>query len=274
MIDYNKLRRKVSDIEQGSGISKFFSGAIFKDSPWFMAQKELPKTSVKKDAPKVEDHRISNEEPLNKTEVLESLKSKVEDNGGVQSKFGSSIQASVSSSIKTFKLELKEEDIEKGLSSLYTSFDSNKFKKIKLLIVGESQLVDFDNENSHWKFDHNNSELLGKMILAMKLEEGQFLRSSLVGKDNDEQLKNILNEISIFRPDVVVTLGAISTNLLYGKKEKLSKIHGQSFERTISLKDNELLFKFVPVFHPELLEINPSMKRTAWIDLQKIMEML
>jgi DNA polymerase len=278
MVDYNKLRKQISDIEQNKGISNFFSGAIFKDSPWFIAKKALPKSSTKEDTKiiKIDDERVSSEESLNKAEVLESLKTKVEKKGEIQSKFGSITQDdSKSASLsKAFKLTQNSDEIETSLSNIYSTSKIDEYKKVKLLIVGESQLSNFDEENSHWKSAHDKDELLGKMILAMKLEEGTFLRSSLVGNSNEDQLKNILNEICTFKPDVVVTLGAISTNLLYGKKEKLSKVHGQCFERTISLNGSDHQFKFVPVFHPELLEINPSMKRTAWIDLQKIMEML
>lgn len=276
MVDYNKLRRKITDIEDGGGISKFFNGSIFKESSWFMAKKDEPKSSGTKKELKLEDERVPGEESLNKTEVLESIKKKVEDKGEIQSKFGSITKdnSKGSSFSKSFKIEKSEDSVEKEVSSIYSSIDISSFKNIKLLIVGESQLPSFNSEEPHWKSLHENDELLGKMILAMKLDEGDFLRSSLVGKDSEEQLNNILKEISTFKPEVVVTLGAISTNLLYGKREKLSKVHGQCFDRIIGLENSELLFKFVPVFHPELLEINPSMKRTAWIDLQKIMEMI
>ena len=279
MVDYNKLRSKISEVEQGKGIAGFFSGAIFKDTSWFLTKMAPPKSKEKtsKLAPvDLSDERVPSEDDLSKEEVFESLKEKVEEKGEIQSKFGSIMQDDrpKNFSASAFPLTLKKTEVEGNLNSLYENIDISKFKKVKLLIVGESQLERIDAESPHWKFTHDPNELLGKMILAMKLDEGDFLRTSLCGSNEIEQLDNILKEIVCFAPDVVVTLGAVSTNLLYSKKEKLSKIHGQSFDRTIEIDNEFIPFRFVPVFHPELLQINPSMKRTAWIDLQKIMEMI
>jgi DNA polymerase len=279
MVEYNKLRSKINEIEQGKGIAKFFSGSIFKSTPWFLTKIEAPEEKTKSVNNEIVDlskERVPSEDSLSKESVLESLKEKVEEKGEIQSKFGSIIQDDKPKnfSASAFPLTKKRVEVEGYLNSLYSSIDIANFKNIKLLIVGESQTDKIDQENPHWKYEHNPNELLGKMILAMKLEEGDFLRTSLCGENEIEQLDNVLQEVICFRPDVVVTLGAISTNLLYSKREKLSKIHGQSFERTIEIDNEFVPFKFVPVFHPELLEINPSMKRTAWIDLQKIMEMI
>ena len=47
-----------------------------------------------------------------------------------------------------------------------------------------------------------------------------------------------------------------------------SNIHGQFFEKQYG----DTAFSLMPVFHPDFLVINPNMKRTAWADLQKVME--
>ncbi len=123
-------------------------------------------------------------------------------------------------------------------------------------------------------------DLLGKMISAMKLSGSEFKRFSLEVdleevSDLEENLQfpnsatlNLLNCISECQPKVVVSLGATVTNILLGKREKLSTIHGQFFEK----KANNWSYVLMPVFHPEFLIINPNMKRTAWSDLQKVME--
>ncbi len=129
-------------------------------------------------------------------------------------------------------------------------------------------------------FNGVGDDLLGKMISAMKLNESEFYRYPL-----DEELENIndlagnlekpsletkklLDFIDLKRPKVVVSLGATITNILLGKREKLSTIHGQFIDK----KHGECVFALMPIFHPEFLTINPNMKRTAWIDLQKVME--
>lgn len=123
-------------------------------------------------------------------------------------------------------------------------------------------------------------DLLGKMIAAMKLKGDEFSRLIL-----DEELEAIddlagnlvqPNEcsqkffaaIKETKPQIVVSLGATVTNVILGKREKLSSIHGQFIEKSI----DDCSFTLVPIFHPEFLMINPNMKRTAWIDLQKVIE--
>ena len=126
----------------------------------------------------------------------------------------------------------------------------------------------------------SDQDLLGKMILAMKLKGEEFYRFAM-----DEELDSVvdlaknlespteatltlLNFINQKKPKVVVSLGATVTNILLGKREKLSTIHGQFFEKQYG----DTAFSLIPVFHPDFLVINPNMKRTAWADLQKVME--
>lgn len=127
-------------------------------------------------------------------------------------------------------------------------------------------------------------DLLGKMIQAMKLKAGEFHRILFNEKMDDindlstnlqtpdEATAELLQKINQFRPMIVVSLGATVTNVLLGKREKLSGIHGQFFEKNINFNDDPYTYQLLPIFHPEFLIINPNMKRTAWIDLQKVME--
>lgn len=123
-------------------------------------------------------------------------------------------------------------------------------------------------------------DLLGKMISAMKLTGNEFYRFSMDEELEDVHLlaknleepnaatQKLLAIILEKRPKVVVSLGATVTNILLGKREKLSTIHGQFFEKRVG----ECVYSLMPLFHPDFLNINPNMKRTAWIDLQKVME--
>lgn len=127
-------------------------------------------------------------------------------------------------------------------------------------------------------------DLLGKMIAAMKLGKGEFNRFpfnealedvfDLSGNlsSPDAATQDLFSTINKYKPQVVVTLGATVTNILLGKREKLSGIHGQFFEKSISTDDGTHQYSIMPIFHPDFLVINPNMKRTAWIDLQKVME--
>lgn len=130
----------------------------------------------------------------------------------------------------------------------------------------------------------SGDDLLGKMIVAMKLRAGEFNRVAFNEKleDVNDLAKNLtepsvetvelLEQIKKFKPNIVVSLGATVTNILLGKREKLSGIHGQFFDKTLTLNNESYTYQVMPIFHPDFLIINPNMKRTAWIDLQKVME--
>ena len=129
-------------------------------------------------------------------------------------------------------------------------------------------------------FAGEGDDLLGKMIAAMKLTGAEFYRHPMEEALDEvvDLAKNLeapssatqmlFNTIEEKRPKVVVSLGATVTNILLGKREKLSTIHGQFFEKRIG----ECVYSLMPIFHPDFLIINPNMKRTAWVDLQKVME--
>lgn len=128
----------------------------------------------------------------------------------------------------------------------------------------------------------SDEDLMGRMILAMKVPSGKFVRRFIpsdinwdgVLDDRNTILEDIALEILFLRPKVVVCMGAGSTNMLLSKKERLSKVHGQNFSSQVKFTDKQFNFRLLPIFHPDFLEINPSMKRTAWMDLQEVMKLL
>lgn len=155
--------------------------------------------------------------------------------------------------------------------------------KIKVLFVGDYKRE--CSENAASCFVGENGILLDKMIKAMNLNESEYAKTLIVkchpaGSGDDDInlmaqkcLNNIHLEILSLRPDVVVSLGAWATNCLLGKKEKLSSVHGSFISKSVVFDGlGKFEYKLVPVFHPEMLIINPGMKRTAWIDLQKVMK--
>lgn len=132
----------------------------------------------------------------------------------------------------------------------------------------------------------SEDDLLGKMIQAMKLDQSEYLRFLF-----DDQLEkvedlaeNLLNPssaskklfdfISDNNAQVVVTLGATTTSVLTGKRQKLSNIHGQFFPLSLPSYSFSSPIQLVPIFHPDYLKINPNMKKTAWIDLQEVMKVI
>jgi uracil-DNA glycosylase family 4 len=85
------------------------------------------------------------------------------------------------------------------------------------------------------------------------------------------QKKNFDDIVLKFRPKIIVPMGALSTNFILGKKDRLSKIHGKIFNKIVARDNTDISVQVVPIFHPEFLIINPNMKRTTWADLQFIL---
>lgn len=149
------------------------------------------------------------------------------------------------------------------------SITRNQDAKIKVLFIGDT-------------YQNEGEDLLHKMILAMNLKSSEFERLPLDLKleeilDLEANLitphssyENLLNVIREKSPEFVISLGATITNIILGRREKMSAIHGRFFD----LEAQGWKYKFMPIFHPDFLLINPNMKRTTWIDLQKVMEYL
>ena len=168
----------------------------------------------------------------------------------------------------------------------------NHSNGIKVLFVNDVLLDDeeqvdeqiFDANASHTfvpqlktAFSLEVSELFARMIQAMQLSHSDFLISGTKIKKQSQEinfLSQLYNEILYFRPQIVITLGAIATQTLLDSRDRLAKVHGQIFHKKINgINDQEFLdIKIMPLFHPELLLINPNMKKTAWIDMQKAMK--
>ncbi len=144
----------------------------------------------------------------------------------------------------------------------------NPNSKIKILFIGDT-------------YNGEGEDLLYKMISAMKLIPEEYKRIpldselELVDFDDSEYVnqpsyKKLIYLINHEAPLFVISLGAIVTNCLIGRREKMSTIHGKYFK----LNAHDYDYQLMPLFHPEFLLINPNMKRTAWIDLQKVMQSL
>ena len=115
---------------------------------------------------------------------------------------------------------------------------------------------------------NNSLDLAPNMKIASKLKDPIF-DPTTKSKIHDQPISE--DQILAEKPSVVVTLGAYASNLILGGQERLSKIHGNFFPRSFS--DN-FHTQIVPLFHPSFLLINPGMKKSAWMDMKKIMDFI
>ncbi|HXH32547.1 MAG TPA: hypothetical protein VNJ01_17235 [Bacteriovoracaceae bacterium] len=119
-------------------------------------------------------------------------------------------------------------------------------------------------------FPLKTAELFERMILAMKLSPAEVCLYP-VENDTQDLTREVLSLLAYLRPEVIVTLGAKSTNSVLSGQDRLAKVHGQFFTRSIEGVGS---FQVVPLFHPSIIETNLNMKKTAWVDMQKIMKYL
>jgi hypothetical protein len=183
-----------------------------------------------------------------------------------------SFEEGITTEVRTEAVKVTEAPIVAAEKPLPKKVPGTFFGK-QVMFVGDTYLTQSGKE-----------DLLGKMIGAMKLNSSEFVRLSFNEAldeiiDLEKNLKEptletyeLYKSIIENKPEIVVSLGATITNILLGRREKLSSIHGQFVDKTITVDSISHTFTLMPLFHPDFLVINPNMKRTAWIDLQKVME--
>lgn len=171
------------------------------------------------------------------------------------------------------------DDLKSKLSINEQIFDlitRNKQLPLKVLFVAEN-FRQWDEFSAELKsdlidcilpaFPAKTSEFFSKMISAMKLSSSEFLIYPSENEGNDLG-KEVMEVAAYFLPEVIVTLGASATHKILKTQERLSLVHGQFFNREI---ENIGICTIVPLFHPSIIETNQNMKKTAWVDMQKIM---
>ncbi len=119
-------------------------------------------------------------------------------------------------------------------------------------------------------FPLKTAELFGRMLSAMKLIDEEVIIYPTLSGERDLS-SEVMKVVGYYRPEIIVTLGANSTHKILKGQERLAQVHGQFFNRKI---ENIGTFAVVPLFHPSIIENNQNMKKTAWADMQKIMQFL
>jgi DNA polymerase len=72
----------------------------------------------------------------------------------------------------------------------------------------------------------------------------------------------LIKQIALVRPRMIVTVGRISTRMLTGSTQGITRIHGTFF------RYNGI--PLVPTFHPSAVLRNPAYRRPVWEDLKKV----
>jgi uracil-DNA glycosylase family 4 len=147
--------------------------------------------------------------------------------------------------------------------------------KARLMFVGEAPGRDEDREGV--PFVGRAGQLLTKMIEAIQLKrEHVYIANVLKCRPPENRtplptevekcLPYLEQQIALVKPDLIVALGLSAAQGLLGTKASMGALRGRTFE-----------YKGVPLvatYHPAALLRNPGLKKDAWVDLQRVRDML
>ena len=141
----------------------------------------------------------------------------------------------------------------------------------RLMFIGEGPGQEEDRQGR--PFVGRSGELLTRMIAAIGLERSQVYICNIVkcrppnnrNPEPDEAqacLGFLRAQFALVRPDVVALLGKVACRYTLKEEIPISRDHGRWFERKGVW--------FMPTYHPSALLREPSLKRAAWEDFQKL----
>lgn len=150
---------------------------------------------------------------------------------------------------------------------------SNNKINSKIMIIG-----DIPSHNDHinkYIFSDESGELLNKMLRAISINKEDVYLTNIIPFYNKESKsiysiyksflkKTIINHISIINPQIILLLGSIPLEILFGNEFSISNNRGQ----WLNLKINDKNIFTLCTFHPNFLIQQPNQKKNAWFDLQ------
>jgi len=145
----------------------------------------------------------------------------------------------------------------------------------RLVCVGEAPGRDEDLQGL--PFVGRAGQLLNKMLAAIDLKrEDVYICNVLKCRPPDNRtplpdevercIPYLEQQIALVKPVLICALGLSASQALLGTKASMTSMRGRTFEyKGIPL---------IPTYHPAALLRNPNLKREAWVDLQRIRDLL
>ena len=145
----------------------------------------------------------------------------------------------------------------------------------RLMFIGEGPGQEEDRLGR--PFVGRSGELLTRMIQAIGMERTEVYICNVVkcrppknrNPEPDEAaacLGYLRAQFALVRPRVVVLLGKVACQYTLNEPVFITRDHGRWYERKGTW--------FMPTFHPSALLRDPTKKRDAWEDFQKVREKL
>lgn len=250
-----------------------FAGALFEQSAWALQaldKKAVSTSKAKNSRPAAVAEKKIEKSSIDQTErvqIIDSLQDFVEEKVEKKEPPVFSFNGG----------EIASTSPQKPITFCDLSADMEITGKKKILFLNDFNRGDFSD------LAQDSYELFRKMSGAMKVAQEDFvLHTIFPSASSKQEITSDLEEQSIIDIskliyendiDYVVSFGVIAAHFVLQKKDRLTKLRGQLYKRVIQGKTSKT-FNVLPVFHPDFLLINPSMKTTTWNDLQLVMEEL
>ena len=149
----------------------------------------------------------------------------------------------------------------------------------RIMFVGEAPGREEDIEGL--PFVGRSGQLLNRMIAAIGLDRNSAYIANVIPwrppgnrtptpQETQICLPFIQRQIELVNPDVLVTLGNPSTQILLSTREGIMKTRGKWLDYDTGTRT----IRALATFHPAYLLRSPSYKRMAWQDLRSIAKML
>jgi DNA polymerase len=151
----------------------------------------------------------------------------------------------------------------------------------RVMLVGEAPGADEDRQGR--PFVGRAGQLLDRMLASIGLDRTSVYIANAVPwrppgnrtptpQETAVCLPFIRRQIELSNPDILVCLGAASTQTLLGVKEGITRARG--VWRNYALSDGGRTIPALPTLHPAYLLRTPSAKRAAWADLRALRKAL
>ena len=145
----------------------------------------------------------------------------------------------------------------------------------RIMFVGEAPGRDEDIEGL--PFVGRSGKLLDRMIAAIGLDRSKAYVANVIPwrppgnrtptpQETQICLPFIQRQIELVNPDVLVTLGNPSTQILMSTRDGIMKTRGKWFDYNTGTRT----IRAIATFHPAYLLRSPSYKRMSWQDLRAI----
>ena len=151
--------------------------------------------------------------------------------------------------------------------------------KSRVMFVGEAPGRDEDIQGL--PFVGRSGKLLDRMIAAIGLDRSKVYIANVIpwrppGNRTPTPQETLIclpfiqRQIELVDPDVMVTLGNPSTQILLGTREGIMRTRGRWFDYDTGTR----VIRSLATFHPAYLLRSPSYKRMSWQDLRAIAKVL